>query len=144
VPVEGLATFGAVLGVTLLVAAGASALGVLVGSLVRTRVQAALVALVAWFVLAIGVDLVVVGLGVFLRAGEPAILAAVVLDPISAGRVLALLLIDASGGALGTLGTYVAERIGRGVGMGLLAALLGAWATLPVLLAGWTLRRRVP
>lgn len=144
VPVEQLGTFGAVLGVTLLVSAGAAALGVLIGALVRTRLQAALVALVTWFVLAIGMDLVVVSLGVFLRAGEPALLAAIALDPISAGRVLALLLIDASGGALGTLGTYVVARIGRGAGMGLLAALLAAWATLPILLAGWSLRRRDP
>lgn len=59
-------------------------------------------------------------------------------------RILALLLIDASGGALGTLGTYIVERVGRGPGMGFLAALLAAWALVPVILAGWFLRRRDP
>ena len=65
----------------------AAAAGVLVGTLVTNRLQASLVAVAAWFLLAIGLDLVVIGLGVFLSLGEPAILTAVLANPIESARV---------------------------------------------------------
>jgi hypothetical protein len=144
VPAEELPRFGAVLAVTMAVAAAASGVGVLLGAVAGSRLQAALVALVAWFVLAIGLDLVVVGLGVFLRAGEPALLAAIALDPILAGRVLALLAIDPSGATLGTVGTYLVARLGLGGSALLLGGILAAWSAATVMIAGWWLGRRDP
>jgi ABC-type transport system involved in multi-copper enzyme maturation permease subunit len=125
-----------------LCAAVASAVGVLVGAVVTNRLQASLVAVAAWFLLALGLDLVVIGLGVFLALGEPAILAAVLANPIESARVAALLLLDASGGALGTMGIYLAESLGRVASLGLLASALLVWLLLPLGLATAALGRR--
>jgi ABC-type transport system involved in multi-copper enzyme maturation permease subunit len=144
VPMSELPRFAAVLLVALGVAAAASGIGALVGAVAGSRLQAALVALVAWFVLAIGLDLLVVGFGVFLRAGEAALLASIALNPIQAGRILGLLVIDPSGATLGTLGTYLVGRLGAG-GAGILLGLaLAAWSAATILVAGWWLRRRDP
>lgn len=123
-------------------AAVAAAIGVLVGAAVSNRLQASLVAIAAWFLLALGLDLVVVGLGVFLALGEPAILAAVLANPIESARVTALLLLDASGGALGTMGIYLTETIGRTGSMLLLVLALALWTVLPLSLAAFILGRR--
>ena len=123
-------------------AAVAAAIGVLVGSVVTNRLQASLVAIAAWFLLALGLDLVVIGLGVFLALGEPAILVAVLANPIESARVAALLLLDASGGALGTMGIYLDETLGRAGSLALLIAALGLWIVLPLGLAAIVLGRR--
>lgn len=99
-------------------------------------------AIAVWFLLALGLDLVVIGLGVFLSLGEPAILLAVLANPIESARVAALLLLDASGGALGTMGTYLAESIGRGGSLALLVGALLAWTLAPLGLASYLLGRR--
>jgi ABC-type transport system involved in multi-copper enzyme maturation permease subunit len=123
-------------------AAVAAAIGVLVGSAVTNRLQASLVAIATWFLLALGLDLVVIGLGVFLSLGEPAILLAVLANPIEAARVSALLLLDASGGALGTMGIYLSETFGTGMAMVLLIGALILWVVLPLGLAAFVLGRR--
>lgn len=132
VPLGDMPAFVGLLIVTMAAAATASAVGVLVGTAVRTRLQAALVALAAWFVLAVGLDLVVVGLGVFLRAGEPALLAAVLANPLQAARVLALLLLDASGSVLGPVGAYLLMRFDHLGAVALLAVDLAAWIGAPL------------
>ena len=99
-------------------------------------------AIAVWFLLALGLDLVVIGLGVFLSLGEPAILLAVLANPIESARVTALLLLDASGGALGTMGTYLAENIGREGSLALLIGALVLWITVPIGLASFVLGRR--
>lgn len=117
-------------------------MGVLVGAVVTNRLQASLVAIAAWFLLALGLDLVVIGLGVFLALGEPAILLAVLANPIESARVAALLLLDTSGGALGTMGTYLDESIGRSGSLTLLVAALLLWFGVPLGLATFVLGRR--
>lgn len=142
VPLEDMAAFGGLVGVSLAVSAAAAAVGVFIGILVRTRLQAALVAVVAWFVLAVGLDLLVVGLGVFLRAGEPALLGAILVNPLQAARVLALLLLDAGGSVLGPLGLYLLERFGYPGSLGMLAGAILAWVVAPVAVASYFLARR--
>lgn len=135
VPLGDLPTFAALLGVMLIVAAAAAAVGVLVGAIAATRLQAALGAVAVWFALAIGFDLVILGLGVFVRFGEAAILAAVAADPFTSGRLAALLLLDAEGGVLGSTGQYLVAGLG---GPGAITALLGvvtAWVAAPLALA---------
>jgi hypothetical protein len=83
-----------------------------------------------------------IGLGVFLSLGEPAILAAVLANPIEAARVTALLLLDASGSALGTMGLYLDETLGRAGSVAVLVGALGAWLLLPLGLATFVLGRR--
>jgi Cu-processing system permease protein len=142
VPVGDLPAFAAILLVCAACSGVAAAIGVLVGAVVRDRLQASLVAVAAWFVLAMGLDLVVIGLGVFLALGEPAILAAVLANPIEAARVAALLILDAEGGALGAMGIYLAEGIGRDGALALLAMALLAWTILPLGLGRLILGRR--
>lgn len=142
VPVEDLPVFLAVMLVCACCAAVAAAVGVLVGALVTNRLQASLVAVGAWFLLALGLDLLAIGLGVFLSLGEPAILLAVLANPIESARVAALLLLDASGSALGTMGLYLDQTLGHVASLALLLGALLAWLVLPLALAAMVLRRR--
>lgn len=142
VPTADMPTFVGILVVCAACAAVAAAVGVLVGSVVSNRLQASLVAVAAWFVLAMGLDLMVIGLGVFLSLGEPAILAAVLVNPIEAARVTGLLLLDASGSALGTMGIYLDDNIGRAGSLALLATSLLLWVLVPVGVAAYVLGRR--
>lgn len=130
VPPGDLAVFGALVGVSCVAAAAAAAVGILVGSLVRTRLQAALAAIAVWFTLAVGFDLVVIGLGVFLRLGEVAVAGAIVADPLTAARTASLLLLDASGGVLGPSGAYLVDRLGREGSVAALLAVVVAWAAI--------------
>jgi Cu-processing system permease protein len=142
VPLADLLAFTVVLGVVLLVAWVAAALGVLIGVVTESRLQAALAAIGVWFVLAIGLDLLLVGLGVFVRMGEPALIAAIVLNPFEAARVLALLALDPSGTALGPAGTWAVSTLGPvGAGLVLGGALL-AWLLAPLLAAARILGRQ--
>lgn len=142
VPTADLPVFFTIMFICGACAAVAAAIGVLVGAAVTNRLQASLVAIAAWFLLALGLDLLVVGLGVFLALGEPAILMAVLANPIESARVTALLLLDASGGALGTMGIYLSETIGRTGSMLLLLLSLLIWVLLPLGLGALILGRR--
>jgi len=142
VPMADMPVFFAIMLICGTSAAVAAAVGVLVGSAVTNRLQASLVAIATWFLLALGLDLVVIGLGVFLSLGEPAILLAVLANPIESARVAALLLLDASGGALGTMGVYLSEAIGSAGSFVLLLAALFLWTVLPLGLASLILGRR--
>lgn len=135
VPLEDLPTFAALFAAMLVVAAAAAAIGVLVGALAATRLQAALGAVAVWFTLAIGVDLLILGLGAFVHFGEAAILGAAVIDPLTSGRLAALLLLDAEGGVLGPTGQYLVSRLGSpGAVLGLVC-IVAAWVALPILAA---------
>ena len=142
VPAADIPTFLSILVVCASCAGVAAAIGVLVGSVVTNRLQASLVGIAAWFVLALGLDLLVIGLGVFLSLGEPAIIAAVLANPIESARVAGLLLLDASGSALGTTGIYLDDNLGRNGSLAVLALSLGAWSRLPIGAAAWVLGRR--
>ena len=142
VPMADMPVFFTIMLITGASAAVAAAIGVLFGSAVTNRLQASLVAIATWFLLALGLDLVVIGLGVFLSLGEPAILLAVLANPIEAARVSALLLLDASGGALGTMGIYLSENMGHLGSLGLLTAALALWTIVPLGIASVILGRR--
>lgn len=140
VPVADLPILGAAALVMLCASAASASVGVLVGSLAESRLQAALIAVAAWFVLAIGLDLLLIGLGVFLRLGEVGLLVATVVNPLEAARLAALLLLDASGSVLGPLGTYLVERAGGGGALVLLITVLVGWIALPLVGAARALR----
>ena len=136
VPVGDLPVFAALLGVS------AAAAGVLVGALVTTRLQAALAGVATWFVLAVGFDLAVIGLGAFLRLGEIAIIGAIVADPFTAARVSALLLLDSEAGILGPTGAYLLDRLGHVGAIAALLAVVIGWTLVPLALATAVVRRR--
>jgi Cu-processing system permease protein len=136
VPFSDLVGFVGLVMVSLAVAAAAAAIGILIGALAEARLQAGLAGVAVWFVLAIGLDLVLLGVGAFARVGEVALFAAVLANPLETGRVLALLLIDGTGAALGPAGDFITTRLGVVPAMALLAAILAAWIVVPLLLAG--------
>jgi len=142
VPLADLVAFGELLVVSLLVAAAAAAIGTLIGALADNRLQAGLAAVAVWFVVAIGLDLLLLGLGAFARVGELALIGAVLVNPLETGRVLALLALDPQGGALGPAGTYVLTHLGLLPAVGVLGAALLAWIGVPLALAARILARR--
>ncbi len=142
VPLDDLPVFLALGGVSFAASGAAAAVGVLVGALASTRLHAAVGGIAVWFALAIGFDLVVVGLGAFLRLGEAAVLGAIVADPLTAARVAALLVLDPGAGVLGPTGAYLVERLGRDGAAAALMAVVGAWTALSLGLATIGVRRR--
>ena len=142
VPVEDLVVFAAIFGVSLAAAAAACAVGVLIGALATTRLQAVLAGLAGWFVLAIGFDLIVIGLAAFLRFGEVAVVAAILVDPLTSARVAALLLLDAQAGVLGPTGAYLLGRLGSEGALLALVAVVAVWTVVPLALAARAVARR--
>ncbi len=142
VPLGDLPVFVGLIGVSLAASAAAAAVGTLVGALVTTRSQATIAGVAAWFILAVGFDLVIVGLGAFLRFGEAAVIGAIAADPLTAARVSALLLLDPGAGVLGPTGAYLLDRLGHGGAVAALLAVVVAWTVLPLALATASVTRR--
>jgi integral membrane sensor domain MASE1 len=65
----------------------------------------------------------------------------VLLNPLEAGRILALLGADPGAAALGPFGTYLLERFGTTGSTVLLGSAIAAWTLLPLLVARSALRR---
>lgn len=134
----GLAT---VLVVTLATAAASVALGVAISALASSHHQATAAAAALWLLLALGLDLLLAGVAPGLRLGPAGLLAAVVVNPIEAARVLVLLLLDGAA-ALGPFGAYLIDRFGRSGTIGLLSGTLAFWTLAPLALAAIATTRR--
>lgn len=142
VSTDDLVVFGALFGDAVGAVAASAAVGILLGVLVRTRLQAMLLALGVWFIMAVGLDLIIIALGVFLAAGEPALLVAAIANPLQAARLLGLLLIDADAAGVGPLATYLGTQLGSTAAQALLGGTLVGWTVVPLAIAGRALRRR--
>ncbi|MFA5892057.1 MAG: ATP-binding cassette domain-containing protein [Actinomycetota bacterium] len=118
------------------------ALGVAFSAVARGRAHATAWAAVAWFVFAFGIDLAIAGLAAPLHIGPLGLLSAILLNPIEAARVLALLGADLRGGALGPFGAYLSQELGSGTAMTALVGALAAWVGVPLALASVSLKRR--
>lgn len=129
-------------GVTLAVAAASVAIGVAVSALSATRVQALAAAVGIWVVLALGVDLALASIASSARIGPEGLLAAILLNPLEAARVLGLLGTSFEGTALGPLGAYLISRFGTVGTVSLLIGDLLVWTAAPLAFARWALLRR--
>lgn len=136
-----LTALAVVLGMALAATACAAALGVLVSSLASSHQQAVAVGAGLWLLLALGLDLLLVGVAPGLRLGPAALLGAVLVNPLEAARVLAVLLLDQSV-ALGPFGAYLTRAFGTGGAVTLLAATMAAWIVAPLAVASLLMRRR--
>ena len=118
------------------------ATGLAIGVRVRDRGRALAVAVVAWCVLVVGVDLVAIGLLAILPAGVASwpLSFLLLLDPIDLARVLGLGLFSANEIA-GPTGAALRAVMG-GWGAVLLVAGLGAWTAVPLVVAARTFRTR--
>jgi ABC-type transport system involved in multi-copper enzyme maturation permease subunit len=129
-----LAAFVVVLGVGLVATASAVAIGVAISALASTHHQATAAAASVWLLLALGMDLLLAGVAPGLRLGPAGLLAAVMLNPLEAARVLAVMLLE-GGSALGPFGEYLTRRFGSSGAKGVLSASLAVWTVGPLLLA---------
>jgi ABC-2 type transport system permease protein len=138
-----LTAFGIVLAVGLLATASAVAIGVAISAVASTHHQATAAAASVWLLLALGMDLLLAGVAPGLRLGPAGLLAAVLLNPLEAARVLAVMLLD-GGHALGPFGTYLTRRFGQLGAQGVLVTAVAVWTIAPLLFARWiTVRRDV-
>lgn len=140
--VSDLAPFAALVVATLAVGTAGIGIGIGISSVAGGRTQAIAFAVAVWFVLALGMDLALAGLGPAVQLGPQGLLVAVLLNPLEAGRILALLAANPGGAALGPFGTYLVERFGTSGSALLLASAIAAWTVVPLAVAGWSLRRR--
>lgn len=124
------------------VAAACVAMGVAISSAVAQRVQALALAIGLWIVLALGLDIAIAALAPSLHLGPGGLLAAVLVNPLETGRILALLGTNLDGAALGPFGAYLIGAFGRAGTIGLLVVALLAWTMGPLLVARWALDRR--
>jgi Cu-processing system permease protein len=137
-----LAPLAALAGATLAVGTAGLAIGVGISAHAASRTQALSLAVVVWFVLALGMDLALAGLAPAVRLGPEGLLVAVLANPLEAGRILALLTAEAGGTALGPFGAYLIERFGPGGAAGLLVGAILAWTAVPLILAARGVRCR--
>ena len=140
--VSDLALFGALVLATLAVGTAGIGVGIGISSVAGGRTQAVAFAVAVWFVLALGMDLALAGLGPAVQLGPQGLLVAVLLNPLEAGRILALLAANPSGAALGPFGTYLIERFDTTGSAVLLGSAIAAWTVIPLLVARSALRRR--
>jgi len=129
------------IGATLGVAAASVAIGVAISSLVGSRVQAVSVAVALWILFSLGVDLALAALAPSVHMGPLGLLGAILLNPLEAGRILALLGTNFQGTALGPFGAYLIATFGAVGTVILLVGDLVAWTVLPLLVARWALPR---
>jgi len=131
-----------VVAATLGTSIAAAAIGVLLGAVASNRLQAVGAAVVVWFGLALGIDLIFAGLAPGLNLGPRGLLAAIVVNPVEQGRILALLATRPEPQALGPFGAYLDDSFGIAGGLGLLGGMLAVWIVAPVTAACVALCRR--
>lgn len=124
------------------VAAVSVAMGLAVSSVVSTRAQAVAGAVGIWIVCALGMDLALAALAPSVHLGPGGLFVVVLLNPLEAGRILALLGTNFQGTALGPFGAYLVTTFGAGGAVAILIGDLVAWTAVPLWLARRTLRRR--
>jgi Cu-processing system permease protein len=122
------------------VAMACVSIGVALSTASSTRAQAVAAAVGLWIVLALGVDLALAALAPSIHLGPAGLLAAVLLNPLEACRILALLGTDLRGAALGPFGAYLITTFGVGGTIAILVGDLVVWTAVPL----WLARRLLP
>ncbi len=137
-----LAPMAAVAGATLATSTACLALGVAVSAAASSRTQATALAVALWFVLALGMDLVLAGAAPALRLGPAGMFVAVLANPVESGRILALLGSDGGPALLGPFGGYLREALGTLTAAALLTASLASWTLGALSVAAIAVTRR--
>lgn len=137
-----LAPLAAVAGATAATATACLALGVTIGSVAPSRGQATAVAVAAWFVFTLGMDLVLAGLAPAMHLGPAGLLTAILANPVESGRILALLGNNAGPSLLGSFGGYLHDAFGVVAAAVVLTASLMTWTAGSLTVAVAAGRRR--
>lgn len=135
-----LAGLGVAAAASLAAAAVGVSLGVVISVLSTSRGQATAVAAAVWFATALGIDLLLAAVGPGIRLGPVGFLWAVLLNPLEAIRLLALMATDSS--ALGPFGVYMFDRFGTAGTVGILGGAVAVWMVVPASVAGRAMKRR--
>jgi ABC-type transport system involved in multi-copper enzyme maturation permease subunit len=130
------------IGATFAVAAASVSIGIAISAIVSSRVQAISTGVAVWIALSLGVDLTLAALAPSIHLGPAGLLAAILANPLEAGRILALLGTDLDGTALGPFGAYLVSRFGTAGSVALLAGDLVAWVAVPMWIGAAALRRK--
>jgi Cu-processing system permease protein len=132
----------ALVGATFGVAAASVAIGVAISAAASTRAQAVAAAVGVWILTALGLDLALAALAPALQLGPTGLLVAILLNPLEAGRVLALLGTNLRGSALGPFGAYLVSTFGSGGAVAILVLALATWVLVPLQVARVVLPRK--
>jgi ABC-type transport system involved in multi-copper enzyme maturation permease subunit len=130
------------IGATFGVAAASVAIGVAISTLVASRVQAVSLGVGLWILLSLGVDLALAALAPSVHLGPAGLLASILLNPLEAGRILALLGTNFQGTALGPFGAYLLDLFGK---VGTVLVLVGdlvLWIAVPLAAARWAMSKK--
>lgn len=117
------------------------AIGLALGLVARTRIRAMGFAIVAWVVLAVGVDLLAIGALAILPKGQAGwgLTALLMLDPVDSARALSIALLQADL-VSGPTGAAIRKVLGGWGLWALVAAMLG-WVALPLHVAARRFRQ---
>jgi Cu-processing system permease protein len=137
----GASAFGAFLALTLLLAAGSVALGLLLSALVERSSVATGLAVFVWFGFVFLGDLGLMGTSLLLRLQTSQLLTLALANPLQEFKLAAVVLLRGGLESLGPAGLYATRTLGAGV-MPLLVGLLVAWTVVPLALAWRVMRRR--
>lgn len=132
----------ALIGSALLVASACVSLGLALSAYAHSRMQSLSIAISVWFMLALGMDLALAAIAPSIHMGPSGLLAAILLNPLEAGRVLALLGASPDGTVLGPFGAYLVERFGSVGAAALLCGSLVVWTIIPLVIARRSLAKR--
>jgi Cu-processing system permease protein len=128
--------------VVLALAAVSVAGGLAASVMAQSRAQALGIAVMAWFVLVLLFDLVLIGLVSSASLGGGGMLVALLLNPVEVVRVLTVIRLEPDLDVLGPFGAYVYDSLGRGGATVVLSAALIAWFVAFSVLGLTAFRRR--
>jgi len=138
---SGLTAFLGFLGLSLLLATATVSIGLFLSALASRASVATGLALFVWLAMVFGGDLGLMGTALVLRLDTATLLAASLVNPLQVFKIAAVLVLQGGLEALGPAGAYASARWGEPLGPAL-AGLLVLWTIVPLLGAGWLLRRR--
>lgn len=116
-------------------AAAMLSVGILISVISNSRVKALSIAVAVWFVFVLFYDLGAIALALAVSSSGKSLLLTVLLNPVEAVRILAILRLEPDARILGPLGSYMSNELGTGLSAGMLLTSLAAWVALPLTLA---------
>ena len=126
--------------VAALVATSMAGVGLLISVSSRSAVQAQGAAIMVWFLFVLLYDLVLLGTLAFTGLPAGLLAAALVANPVDAGRVLGVLALEPDLYLLGPAGAYLVSSLSRGGAAAVLIGSLAVWAAAPVAAAACRFR----
>ena len=139
-PVAGLGHFMLFVVLSGVLASAMLSIGLLISVIADGRVKALALAILAWFAFVLLYQFVAIGVALAITASGRGLVAAVLLNPVEAVRILAVMSLSPDLQVLGPLGAYLYLELGVVRSALLLAASTLAWCVVPLVAAARILR----